>query len=147
MNDHANPIADELRVCSELDSPLLNQLADLLNENVDCSDTCWLQSSLSLLCTKVDREFSLNDEEYLASVLEEFPNWDTRVETLRQQRHNLHQRLHRMRSQLAGLPDSTRLVRLWRDRFRKWILEYSEHRRAERDLLQEAVMTDIGVGD
>lgn len=148
MTDRTNAVADELRACSELDSLLLDELSDLLNEAVDKEDTTWMQSSLSILCETVDREFALEDGDgYLATVLEEFPNWDNRVEALRQQRDQLHQRLHMMRMTLGEVRAESRLVRGWRDTFRQWILEYSQHRRAERDILQEAVVRDIGVGD
>lgn len=148
MTDRTNAVADELRVCSELDALLLDELSDLLNESLDKEDTAWMQSSLTILCETVDREFQLEgSEDYLSAVLEEFPNWDTRVASLREQRDELHQRLHMMRMTLSDLRAETRLVRGWRDTFRQWILEYSQHRRAERDILQEAVVTDIGVGD
>lgn len=148
MKDRANPITDELRLCSELDTLLLDELADLLNESVDNESTAWLQSTLSVMCQTVDREFELeDDDEYLGTVVEEFPNWFDRVQALRLQRDQLQNRLHGMRRQLASLSGSERLVRRWRDTFRQWILEYSQHRRAERDLLQEALITDVGVGD
>lgn len=148
MKDRGHPVSEELRVCSELDALLLDELSDLLNESVDHEATAWMQSSLSVLCETVDREFLLEGkDEYLAAVLEEFPNWDTRVDALRHQREQLHERLHTIRLRLAELPSGKTLARSWRDTFRQWILEYSQHRRAERTLLQEAVVTDFGVGD
>lgn len=148
MTDRNNAIADELRTCSELDPLLLDELASLLNEPVASQSTSWTRSSLLGLCQTVDREFHPDKNDvYLAAVLEEFPNWDSRVETLRQQRDQLGQRLQIMIRELADQNEEDRLLRHWRDTFRQWILEYSQHRRAERDLLQEAVTTDVGVAD
>lgn len=148
MKNQKNAIAEELRVCGELDTLLLDELADLLNEPVDSEATSWTRSSLVSLCEKVGCEFQLEgNEDYLATVLEEFPNWDNRVEALRRRRGQLQQQLQRVRLDLEDPNAQNRLLRRCRDMFHQWILEYLRHRRAERDLLQEALITDVGVGD
>jgi hypothetical protein len=147
MNGHSDHIVDELRRCTTLESLLLDELQELLNEPVDEEQTRWMQSTLNVFCETVEREFQLQSDGYLQAVLDEFPSRESQVAGLREKNERLLRELQQLNDCFHRLALSKRIPRRTRDQVRSWIERYARHRRAERDLLLDSVNADVGTGE
>lgn len=148
MSDSARALVEELRQCTALESLLLDDLRELLEEPFEQEESRWLPSVLEILCETIDREFALAERGgYLSDVLERFPTWERRVEELRDEHRRLRNKLARLAEAFERSSAGVKLPRRLRDRFHQWIEQYTVHRRTESDLLHEALVLDVGEGE
>jgi hypothetical protein len=80
---------------------------------------------------------------YMSGVLERFPNWSRRVESLRWQGVNCWLALQELRRRVSR-STPFRLHQQIHDDLREWMGSFRNHRRNESKLLQTAMSPDIG---
>ena len=148
MNAQSDQIIEELRQCTSLESLLLDELQELLDEAVDEEETRWIESTLNELCELFEREFQLQSAGgYLQEVVDEFPSREFQVQSLRLENERLLQELRQLSAGFHRLALSKRIPRDVRDQVRRWIERYARHRRAERNLVLESMNVDVGIGE
>ncbi|MCA9058433.1 MAG: hypothetical protein KDA85_08040 [Planctomycetaceae bacterium] len=132
--------------CAELEYLLLGDLQELMEEQLDETNRRWLLAVLDTLVEISDRHIRLADESggYLSELLNEFPNWDRRVDRLRERRLRVNDSIRELRDRIDSREDVSAVAVRIRVDIREWICEYMEQRRHEIQLMQTAYNWEIG---
>ena len=127
---------------------LTGQLADLLAEPAENATTLCVVELLDAMLDNLREQFRLEEEQdYLADVLQQYPNWHPEVEHLRQQHSLLHNQLRDIRRRVAAAGDRPTVRYQTRRQLRDWINTYNEHERRETQLIQDAFTLETGAGE
>ncbi|MFV0446808.1 MAG: hypothetical protein ACK5Q5_24820 [Planctomycetaceae bacterium] len=139
--------ATQLRRCTELDYLLLGDLREMLEEPLTTQTRKWMLSVLDVLLDNLPQEHRLKSVDgYLGEVLQEFPNWQGRVDRLESQHYELYDRLSDLRDDLEVDALESSVAQALRYGLHEWMEALVAHRLQETDLLQSAVNTDLGGG-
>lgn len=140
--------ATRIMECSELGYILLGDLRDLLEDPEAPETMHWLEVVLDALLDTIPEELALkSDEGYLNEVLEDFPNWQSKVEQLEDEYYALIRRLSRLRGQLRDQQHVSSLApELSRD-LQEWMDAFRTHRQEEQRLVLLAANLEVGGED
>lgn len=143
------PDADlDLRKCCEFEYILIGDLQDLLDDLTSEESRRWTLAIVDALLDTLPKEFALKSQDgYLSEVLFEFPSWDSAVERLRQQHMALHRQLTELRVRLVAHAQLHGIAKRIRDDLASWIDAFGDLQQAERQMMQTAVMLEVGAGD
>jgi hypothetical protein len=127
---------------------LTDDLTELLEEPAEKANTKWVLSVVDTMLDNLKDQFQLEEQdEYLAEVLQHYPNWHPQIEHLRQQHNLLHDQLCEIRERLATDVEESTVPFEARRQLRDWIHTYNEHQRRERQLIQDAFTLETVAGE
>lgn len=135
--------------CVEFQYLLIGDVRDLLEEWPDEINRRWLVAVLDVLLSLMPRECELLDEQggYLADVLHEFPSWERQVLQLRNRKSHLQNCLRQLRDQIHSNRPWVAIADQARCELRDWMDMLLQLRDAEVEMMQNAYLLDIGIGD
>lgn len=137
-----------LQEYASLEYILLGDLRDLLEEPTDELTCKWMRAVLDALIDTLPRKFELQDEGgYLSEVLEQYPNWSTQVNELRQKQIAIYAKLSRLRASVAEAIPYEEVVGSLSGDLRQWMQSLQAYHRHERRMLQTAFNLEVGGGD
>ena len=136
---------DALDACHDLEYLLLGNLRRLLEGPTTSQTRHALLVILNGLCDNLLRQVELKSAGgYMCDVLEEFPNWHRRVESLRCEAVASHSSLERLREVISRKrPFAAIAYEMFCD-LRHWMQSLAAHREGETRLLQIACNLDVG---
>ncbi|MCA9062031.1 MAG: hypothetical protein KDA96_03205 [Planctomycetaceae bacterium] len=132
--------------CAELEYLLLGDLQELMEEPPDETNRRWLLAVLDTLVEISDRHVRLQDQGdgYLSEVLTEFPNWDRKIERLRERKLRVNDSVRELRNRIQARQDLNPVASRIRVEVKDWVCEFKEQRRHEIQLMQTAFNWEIG---
>ncbi len=145
---HVSQISTLAR-CNEFQYLLLGDVRDLLEETPDESTRKWLLAVLDTLVDLMPRERQLHADSggYLMEVLEEFPSWNRQVMRLHLKTLHLDYALRSLRNRIRDEKAWDSVADQLSCELRDWMQLFSNVHRAERSLVMEAMLLDIGPAD
>lgn len=148
MPELTDRVMHELQKYTTFHSLLLDDLRELLDEGLDDENTRWVHAIVDQLCINLQHEFAAEQKAgYLDEVLEQFPNWQQRVERLQRNRLQLIKELKQLQLQLDRTLPKTPIANTLRQDFQQWVERLSKHKQQENILLMDAVNLDVGEGE
>lgn len=140
--------ATRIMECTELGYILMGDLRDLLEDPSAPETVHWLEAILDALLNTIPEEFALkSDDGYLREVLEDFPNWQSKVERLEDEYYALIRRLNQLRVQLNENADVAPLAPQLSRELQEWMDAYRAHHQEEQRLVLLAANLEVGGED
>ena len=142
-------LPEVLENISALEYILLGDLRDLLEEAThDAVAWKWIAAIIDTLLEKMPVEFEMRDcGGYLEEVLEQYPNWQVKVQELYSERCELFKKLSELREQMQQSRSVKKIANELQHDLRDWMHLYTAHQRHERRIVQNAFNYDIGAAD
>lgn len=123
---------------------LLGDLRSLLSEPLTEQSRQWIQKLLDMLLEILPGQFAAEEADgYLQDVLDEYPQWAGRIESLRQQHDDLYQSLSGLRADLSDEQSVLRRAHQVRRELGAWMDRLQSHQDAEMRLLQADGMNAV----
>jgi len=126
---------------------LLGDLRDLLEEPPTAETRRWLLAVLNALLDTLPSDMNDDGGEYLAEVLEEYPNWYRQVDELHEEREALFDELYAFRNQIQQRGNLRDVAARLQYELRDWMAMLTAHKRHENRLIMMAYTMEVGAGD
>lgn len=97
-----------------------------------------LKAIVKKLKIKLNLYFANHDENYLAEVLQLFPNWHRKVQYLEDHCRDLLDDIHVIHDMLTNAEKEAN------DRLSIWLISFDKYRRKEGSLIMDAYLLDLG---
>lgn len=127
---------------------LLDDLIEMLEGPIRSDERAWVLQTMEQVRNYLNQQFQLEeDDDYLAVVLEEFPNWYPQITHLRQEHELLRRQFADIIERLQSTDQTSLMTQEIRRHLTDWIAAYRQHQQRESRLLHEAFTVDVGAGE
>ena len=127
---------------------LLDDADCILSEEFGDDRDHRLAAIVERILSNLGEQFRIEEEgEYLAHVLENYPQWHPQVEHLQQEHRLLEEQLQDISTRIKRQIDSGGVNTECRRQLSDWIAWYRQHQHRERALVQEAFLLEVGQGE
>jgi len=137
-----------LRRVQQLLELLLEEAAELLAEPSDDESNQWLGIVVDKILNNLREQFEIEEQgEYMADVLERYPEWHPQVLHLQQEHELLVGQLRQISMRIRREHRAGLLSPECRRQLEDWIKWYHQHQHRETELVQEAFVLEVGQGE